>query len=133
MIICGRETLGYVSVFLITRNSAGVPVAADSLPVAAFYRVDGNSGAVVLDVAVGTSGYVTMTAVSGQTGVYYAPVQLSTLEHNQYDVVMNYAVSASARADHEGIMILPELDVLALNSQTLAGGIALTARGVMVP
>src|SRR5690349_10281142 len=97
MITCGRETVARLNLLVVSKNTSGVPTAADAAPVASFYRVDPATGLLALDILVGTSGQITMTALGGNTGVYSCPVLVSTMQHAQYQVIVNWAVSASAR------------------------------------
>jgi hypothetical protein len=101
MITLGRETVVTLNLAVVVTNSSGTAVASDAAPIANFYRVDPGTGTLALDILVGTSGQITMTALSGQVGVYSCPVVCSTLEHPQYQVVVAYAVSA---APHKQIL-----------------------------
>jgi len=134
MIICGYDSVRYVNLAVIVRTTADVPVAADgNLVDAAFYRVDPNSGGLALDLLVGTGGHIALTAVPGVVGMYSVPVQLNALGFKQYHVVITYAVSGSARTQLEEILLLSELDIVSANDESLAGGMALAARGTVIP
>lgn len=128
--IFGRNSVAYLSLAVNVVNGSNVPAAADANPVASFYRVDANSGAIALDLLVGSSGTITLTPVVGVPGLYTAPVQVSTLLHNQYHVRIAWAVGGNARAQLESITLLDELDVISRDENVTQASVKYATRGL---
>jgi hypothetical protein len=130
MIVCGKRSVAYLNLAVAVVNASGVPAAADANPVASFYRVDAASGALALDMLVGTSGTITLTPFAGVTGLYHAPVQVSTMLHTQYHVRIAWAVGGNARAELQTVMLLDEFDVISRDRTVPDASTKYTARGV---
>lgn len=126
MITCGRNSVEFLNISTVVRNTSGVPIAADAAPVAYFYRVDPLSGLLALDILVGIVGAITMTALPGVTGVYSCPVEVATLEHPQYHVIITYQVSASNRIDTQGILLLDAYDIIMRDATSPLSSVAMT-------
>ncbi len=125
----GKNTVSYVNLAVQVLSAANVPVAADANDVeAAFYRVDASSGALALDILVGTGGFIPLTPVSGVMGMYSCPVPVASLGHLQYQVHIVWEVSGSSRAQVQTLMFLPELDVISDNDPVPASSTLLASK-----
>ena len=114
--IIGHNTVSHLAVHVQVTDTNGAAASADAGVTASFYRVDPSTGNTSLDLVVGTSGTLAMTA--SVPGLYTCSVPLSQLLHVQYIVRFTWAVSGQQKVSTTDLVLLPELDTISRNAVT---------------
>jgi len=123
MTIIAYKDQGFAAVSIVTKQTDGTLVTPDQAPLCTFFRVNPETGALKIDLAMGTLGQVSLSLVSGSSFLYSAPIDLSQAAFELYEMTIAYQYGQASGSNMERItLIVSQPDTIIYRSRNITIG-----------